>query len=195
MPVIDLTRYIVASAGTWTDPTQDRNLFDFTLADTQSPERLLLRWAGDFVALTGPLRVRFHISVPSAGRYLLSVYYGNQTEHIGQQIMRLDDQPWSFISYPPTLNWAFRSHQDLYLQLTAGPHTITFGTFDPSIGTAGGQVTLNVITLACAPGQIAGVTGPATHYPAAFADLSGNATVGYGRSGGSGPGYVRARSE
>jgi hypothetical protein len=58
MPVIDLTRYIVASAGTWTDPTQDRNLFDFTLADTQSPERLLLRWAGDFVALTGPLRVR-----------------------------------------------------------------------------------------------------------------------------------------
>ena len=145
----------------------------------------------------GPLdqpgsRVRFHIPVPSAGRYLLSVYYGNQTEHIGQQIMQLDDQPWSFISYPPTLNWGFRSHQDLYLQLTAGPHTITFGTCDPSIGAAEGQVTLNGITLACAPGQTAGVTGPATHYPAAFADLSGNATVGYGRPGAAGPGYVRA---
>jgi hypothetical protein len=61
MPVIDLTRYIVASAGTWTDPSQDKNLFDFTVADTMSPERLLLRWAGDFVALTGPLSVRITV--------------------------------------------------------------------------------------------------------------------------------------
>jgi hypothetical protein len=58
MPVIDLTRYIVASAGTWTNPSQDQNLFGFTIADTMSPERLMLRWAGDFVALTGPLAVR-----------------------------------------------------------------------------------------------------------------------------------------
>src|SRR4249919_1803288 len=58
MPVIDLRRYIVASTGVWTDPAQDHNLFDFTRGDTMSPERLLLRWAGDFVALTGPLRVR-----------------------------------------------------------------------------------------------------------------------------------------
>jgi hypothetical protein len=61
MPVIDLTRYIVASAGTWTDPSQDKNLFDFTVADTMSPDRLLLRWAGDFVALTGPLSVRITV--------------------------------------------------------------------------------------------------------------------------------------
>ena len=58
MPLVDLTRYIVASSGTWTDPSQDENLFGFTRADTMSRERLLLRWAGDFVALTGPLRVR-----------------------------------------------------------------------------------------------------------------------------------------
>jgi hypothetical protein len=58
MPVIDLTRYIVGKAGTWTDPSQDDNLFGFTQADTISADRLLLRWAGDFVALTGPLRVR-----------------------------------------------------------------------------------------------------------------------------------------
>ncbi|HEX3864897.1 MAG TPA: hypothetical protein VHY35_24690 [Stellaceae bacterium] len=58
MPVIDLTRYIVASTGTWTDPSQDKNLFDFTIADTVSPDRLMLRWAGDFVALTGPLSIR-----------------------------------------------------------------------------------------------------------------------------------------
>lgn len=58
MPVIDLTRYIVASTGTWTDPSQDENLFGFTRADTVAPQRLLLRWAGDFVALAGPLSVR-----------------------------------------------------------------------------------------------------------------------------------------
>jgi hypothetical protein len=58
MPVIDLTRYIVAAAGTWTDPAQDQNLFSFKPADTRSPDRLVLRWAGDFVALTGPLRIR-----------------------------------------------------------------------------------------------------------------------------------------
>jgi hypothetical protein len=57
MPVIDLTHYIVGKAGTWINPTADNNLFNFTLADTMSPERLLLRWAGDFVALTGPLAV------------------------------------------------------------------------------------------------------------------------------------------
>jgi hypothetical protein len=71
MPVIDLTKYIVAKAGVWTDPTKDQNMFAFTLADTMSPERLLLRWAGDFVALTGPLRVRVtvqaeNITVPLA---------------------------------------------------------------------------------------------------------------------------------
>jgi hypothetical protein len=58
MPIIDLTQYIAASSGTWTDPTQDENLFNFTVDQTMSADRLLLRWAGDFVALQGPLRVR-----------------------------------------------------------------------------------------------------------------------------------------
>jgi hypothetical protein len=58
MPLIDLTRYIVASDGPWTDPSQEENLFGFTVADTMSAERLMLRWAGDFVALTGPLSIR-----------------------------------------------------------------------------------------------------------------------------------------
>jgi hypothetical protein len=58
MPVIDLTRYIVAASGTWTEPGQDQNLFEFTRADTMAAERLMLRWAGDFVALTGPLSIR-----------------------------------------------------------------------------------------------------------------------------------------
>jgi len=61
MPVIDLTRYIVASSGIWTDPPakgDPDNRFGFVRPDTFAPERLLLRWAGDFVALTGPLRVR-----------------------------------------------------------------------------------------------------------------------------------------
>jgi len=61
MSVVDLTRYIVASSGAWLDPPHggnERNLFHFARSDTYSPGRLLLRWAGDFVALTGPLTIR-----------------------------------------------------------------------------------------------------------------------------------------
>src|SRR5215813_11097725 len=75
MPVIDLTRYIVAKTGTWTDPTKDQNTFDFTLGDTMSPERLMLRWAGDFVALTGPLRVR--VTVQAENLTLPLAYVSN----------------------------------------------------------------------------------------------------------------------
>jgi hypothetical protein len=137
-------------------------------------------------------RVAFHVTVPRTGRYLMSVYYGNQTETIAQQILRVDSGSWSFVSYPPTLNWLFRSHQDQYLNLTAGSHTITLGTADPSIGTAKGQVTLNDIQLTYAPGQVPGVTGPATSYPAAYADTTSGTTTfavdagqdGYYRVGG-----------
>jgi hypothetical protein len=120
-------------------------------------------------------RVAFHVTVPGSGRYLLSVYYGNQTEDVAQQIMRVDGGPWSLVSYPPTLNWLFRSHQDMYLNLAAGAHTITFGVSDPSVGTAKGQVTMDDIQLTAAPGPVPGVTGPGTSYPAAYADLSGAA--------------------
>jgi hypothetical protein len=122
-------------------------------------------------------RVAFQVTVPHAGRYFASVYYGNQTETIAQQIMRVDNGPWSLVSYPPTLNWLFRSHRDMYLNLAAGPHTITFGVSDPSIGTAKGQVTLDDIQLTYAPGPVPGVTGPASSYPAAYADVSGGTTT------------------
>jgi hypothetical protein len=129
-------------------------------------------------------RVAFTVSVPRTGRYLMSVYYGNQTGTIAQQIMRVDSGPWSFISYPPTLNWVFRSHEDVYLNLAAGTHTITFGVSDPSIGTAKGQVTMDDIQLTYAPGAVPGVTGPGTTYPAAYAELSGRASpVPCGRRG------------
>ena len=107
----------------------------------------------------------------------MSVYYGNQTGTISQQVLRVDSGAWSFISYPPTLNWLFRSHEDVYLNLAAGTHTITFGVSDPSIGTAKGQVTMDDVQLTYAPGAIPGVTGPGTTYPAAYADLSGRAST------------------
>jgi hypothetical protein len=81
MPVVDLTQYIVASTGTWTDPSTDRNLFGFTRADTVSPERLLLRWAGDFVALTGPLRVR--VTVQAENMTVPLALVGNLTPESG----------------------------------------------------------------------------------------------------------------
>jgi hypothetical protein len=59
------------------------------------------------------------------------------------------------------------------------------------IGTAKGQVTLNALKLAYAPTAVPGVTHPATHYPSAYADLSGGAAIAYAH--GSGPaGYVTA---
>ena len=81
MPTIDLTRYIVASAGTWTDPAKDRKLFDFTLADTMSPGRLMLRWSDDFVALTGPLRVR--VTVQAENMTVPLAYVGNLVRDTG----------------------------------------------------------------------------------------------------------------
>jgi len=122
-------------------------------------------------------RAAFTVSVPATGRYLMSVYYGNQTGTIAQQILRVDSGSWSFISYPPTLNWLFRSHEDVYLNLSAGTHTITFGVSDPSIGTSKGQVTMDDIQLTYAPGAVAGVTGPGTTYAAAYAGLSGRAST------------------
>jgi hypothetical protein len=119
-------------------------------------------------------RVAFNVTVPRTGRYLMSVYYGNQTETIAQQILRVDSGSWSFVNYPPTLNWLFRSHQDLYLNLTAGSHTITFGVADPSIGTAKGQVTMDDIQLTYASGDVPGITGPSTSYAAGYADASGS---------------------
>ena len=136
-------------------------------------------------------RVDFRVTVPQAGRYQLSVYYGNQTEDIAQQVMRIDDRPGTLVSYPPTLNWGFRSHRDLYVRLGAGSHVITFGVPDPLIGAAQGQVTLNALKLAYAQTAVPGITHPATHYPAAHSDLSGGAVIAY--APGSGPaGSVRA---
>jgi len=60
MPLIDIRNQILSATGTWQDPalaTQETP-FPFTLADTQRPDRLLLRWAGDSVTLAGPLRIR-----------------------------------------------------------------------------------------------------------------------------------------
>jgi hypothetical protein len=113
-------------------------------------------------------RVAFTVTVPHTGRYLMSVFYGNQTGTIAQQTLRVDSGPSSDVSYAPTLNWLFRSHSDLYLDLTAGTHTITFGT-------ALGQVTMDDIQLTYAPGSVPGVTGPGTSYAAAYASLSGDA--------------------
>jgi hypothetical protein len=60
MPTIDIRSHIVYAAGTWRDPVllAEEAPFPFTLADTCSASKLLLRWTGDAVALAGPLRIR-----------------------------------------------------------------------------------------------------------------------------------------
>ena len=73
MAIVDLTRYIVASSGTWTHPDDDP-MFQFKRGDTMAPQRLLLRWAGDFVALTGPLLIR--VTVQAENMTLPLAYMG-----------------------------------------------------------------------------------------------------------------------
>jgi len=167
--------------GTQTYLAADASLTDATVysqGSVANPNGYATAGGKDVGSIDQPdSRVAFHVTVPRTGRYLMSVYYGNQTETIAQQILRVDSGSWSFVSYPPTLNWLFRSHQDMYLNLTAGSHTITFGVSDPSAGTAKGQVTMDDIQLTYAPRDVPGVTGPATSYPAAYADMSGGTTT------------------
>lgn len=60
MPIIDLRQHIVSASGTWQDPQllAEQSPFPFTLSDTKSAQRLMLRWPGDSVVLAGPLRLR-----------------------------------------------------------------------------------------------------------------------------------------
>lgn len=122
-------------------------------------------------------RVVFTVNVPYSGTYRLSVFYGNQTEAVAQQIFRVDSGSWSYINYPATLNWTFRSHKDLDLTLSAGTHTLTFGVSDSSFGTATGQVTMDRIDLAYAATAVPGYTESATHYAQSQADLSGGVST------------------
>ncbi|WP_194905427.1 CBM35 domain-containing protein [Catenulispora rubra] len=139
-------------------------------------------------------RVQFTVTVPTSGRYLLSTFYGNQTAAVAQQIFRVDSGAWSFLNYPATLNWTFRSHLDQYVTLTAGTHTLTYGVSDPSIGTTTGQVTLDRIDLTAAASTVPGVTGSAARYEAESADLAGGAGVASAQAGYTGTGYVTAPS-
>jgi hypothetical protein len=90
MPIIDLTRYIAASSGTWTDPTQDKNLFNFTVDQTMSADRLLLRWAGDFVSLQGPLRVR--VTVQAENLTVPMAFVSNLVPDKGAVLRRADSR-------------------------------------------------------------------------------------------------------
>lgn len=57
--LVDLRNHIVSKAGTWTDATLLANEQpQFTLADTYTPSKLMMRWPNDSVTLAGPLRVR-----------------------------------------------------------------------------------------------------------------------------------------
>ena len=60
MPNIDIRDHIVSATGTWQDCEllAKESPLTFTLSDTQTENQLLLRWKGDSVTLSGPLRIR-----------------------------------------------------------------------------------------------------------------------------------------
>lgn len=126
--------------------------------------------------------VTFPVTVPTTGRYRLSVLYGNQTGDIAQQVLRVDGTP-RMLDYQATLNWAYRARKDVDLDLTAGSHELTFATTDPTLGTARGEVSLDRIDLRR-------LTGPrAETYQAERTDAPAG-RYAYDRRGQTGPGYL-----
>ncbi|MCD9879544.1 CBM35 domain-containing protein [Streptomyces guryensis] len=129
-------------------------------------------------------KVAFTVSVPTTGTYDLNIFYGNQSSQTATpatQNLTVDSGTAKTITYPPTLNWTYRSTVRTPVSLTAGTHTLTLAK-----GTTG-EVTLDKIDLTTSPGQ-----DPV--YPATYADITGSPSYDYRASGISGAGAVVLRS-
>ncbi|HEY0792935.1 MAG TPA: hypothetical protein VGD78_17855 [Chthoniobacterales bacterium] len=162
-----------------------------------SLQRPYLNAASHF-ALVGSLdspdsRVVFTVNVPEDGGYRLDVYYGNGTQDIAEQFLRVDDGSWQTIEYAPNLAWTFIGRKSLFLDLKAGSHTLTLAKGDPEAGSAKGSVYLDCIDLT-EVGTNTHVAGEnAVRYEAELADLAGNCSFRSDEPGFSGTGYVETK--
>jgi hypothetical protein len=121
-------------------------------------------------------QVAFTVTVPSTGTYNLNIFYGNRSGAPATQNLTIDGGSARTITYPPTLNWTYRSIAGTSVFLTAGTHTLTLAK---SIN----QVTLDKIDLT-AP------TTPDSVYPATYTDITGSPSYDYSASGISGAGAL-----
>ncbi|MET7476595.1 CBM35 domain-containing protein [Streptomyces sp. NPDC005648] len=125
-------------------------------------------------------KVAFTVGVPTTGTYDLNIFYGNQSSQTATpatQNLTVDGGSATTVTYPPTLNWTYRSTVSTPVSLTAGTHTLTLAKG----GT--GEVTLDKIDLTTSPGQ-----DPV--YPATYADITGSPSYDYSASGISGAGAL-----
>ncbi|MEV5613120.1 CBM35 domain-containing protein [Streptomyces sp. NPDC052225] len=125
-------------------------------------------------------KATFTVTVPRAGRYDLSVLYGNHSGAPATQRLTVDGTPVKTLTYGSTENDSYRGKQDgTTLELAAGQHTLTF-THDT------GAVSLDRIDLT-------EHRTPAASYEATLADISGRVGYDYADATGTGTGALDLR--
>lgn len=135
-------------------------------------------------------RITYTVNAPVTGQYQLDIMYGSQALTLTQQIMKVDSGAWQYVTYAPTLDFARNGKTTLYLSLSAGTHTITFGVSDPSIGNTGSDITQDAIDLTALTAATTTTKEIAQRYEAEYADLTGASTVATSASGYTGTAYV-----
>jgi hypothetical protein len=80
-------------------------------------------------------KVTFNVTVLKTGKYQLDIYYGNGSQAISQQFLQIDGGTTITVNYTPDVDWTFICKKTVYVDLTAGSHTISLAK-NPSSGSA-----------------------------------------------------------
>ncbi|MEF9901605.1 CBM35 domain-containing protein [Streptomyces sp. P9-A2] len=125
-------------------------------------------------------KVDFTVTVPEAGRYDLSILYGNQSGAPATQKLSVDGADPVTVTYPSTENWTYRAKKDVSVELSAGTHVLSLSKGDA-------EVTLDRVDLTARTGA------PSASYEATLADISGKPSYDYSSSAGVGTGALVLR--
>ncbi|MCE7000740.1 hypothetical protein LZG04_38885 [Saccharothrix sp. S26] len=94
-------------------------------------QRYTTSGAKDVGSMTEPgSRVTVEVDVPRAGAYWLGVFYGTEG-FVGRQALYVDDVHVTDLTFPATLNRAYRGRLDTPVTLTAGRHRVSLRTSGP----------------------------------------------------------------
>ncbi|WP_188881130.1 delta endotoxin C-terminal domain-containing protein [Alicyclobacillus cellulosilyticus] len=136
--------------------------------------------------------VRFTVHVPYSGRYAMTIFYDNGWRNWALQRLKVDNHPWQLIEYPTDIAWNFVRTKVVYVNLSKGVHTITFGAYPDPNHIDANTVELDRIDLTFLPPRNSTPDFDVINrYAAEYAQLSGSAVVEYGKNSGyPGHGYV-----
>ncbi|MER5193817.1 CBM35 domain-containing protein [Streptomyces sp. NPDC002755] len=126
-------------------------------------------------------RVDFTVTVPADGTYDLAVLYGNESGAPATQKLLVDGADPVTVTYPSTQNRAYRAKKELGVELSAGPHVLTFARDDA-------EVSLDRLDLTARTGA------PSASYEATLADIGGSPSYDYSSSAGAGTGALVLRA-